>query len=633
MIPYHKSFIGVQLLFRFHGSPLYRSFAAGLISMLVFVLIRTQTNYSERAKSLQDPYIIEVLVGGSAALIVFRANYGYERYWNACGDVHQMMSGWLDAVAQTGVYHMLQSHHSEMMPPSYFDNHDLNRYGLSRDREIDRETFNNITFPIPSFDQVHPQDVRKRMPKRPSILPNGCSSEYQNEILRNHRESRSSVNDPKYLMSEGRLDGGWGAMFDDGKSTYFNMGKSDQTWNTFVEDKGFASDAGGRTPNLFLQELVHLASLCNAVAFCTLRDDVEGVKMPLRKYLPGEPWPAIDPYKSTDKRGTTERIRDALSYIVHAEHTPEKRTAHNASRPLPVLGGVSDTEYAFLERAKGPSAKVNLAANWLIEFIQREQLEGSLGEVGPPIISRIHQFLSDGMISYNHARKTMFIPFPLPHAQISAMFVLNIILAVPLLMVEHVEAIYTGAILTFLTITCLAGLHAVAKELENPFRNVPNEIPLVTLQAIFNEGLVSLFAGFHPDHYWDPDEYRNEAVSPPVPALVDNQILSEILSAPISRNSLGLSDEKLADEANVESLEHLYDLVLKQQEELDRLCSKVKSLEHFYDSVHKQQKELERLDSVISEVYIDQITDVPTPSTKFDALEPFADESGDEINK
>ena len=48
-----------------------------------------------------------------------------------------------------------------------------------------------------------------------------------------------------------------------------------------------------------------------------------------------------------------------------------------------------------------------------------------------------------------------------------------------------------------------AGLHEVARELENPFRNAPNDVPLCTLLAFYNEALITTFAGFHPDAYWD----------------------------------------------------------------------------------------------------------------------------------
>ena len=141
--------------------------------------------------------------------------------------------------------------------------------------------------------------------------------------------------------------------------------------------------------------------------------------------------------------------------------------------------------------------------SWLSDFIIQEHLAGSMGKVGPPIVSRIIQFMSDGILYYNHARKIMFTPFPFPHAQLSAFFVLMMVIAIPFLMDQYANEVWLGATLSFLTVTCLAGLHEVARELENPFRNAPNDVPLVTLLAFYNEALVTMFAGFHPDAYWD----------------------------------------------------------------------------------------------------------------------------------
>jgi predicted membrane chloride channel (bestrophin family) len=50
------------------------------------------------------------------------------------------------------------------------------------------------------------------------------------------------------------------------------------------------------------------------------------------------------------------------------------------------------------------------------------------------------------------------------------------------------------------------GLWLVANELEDPFRNAPNDLPLNNFQAQFNEALVCVFAGFHPEAWWDVDE-------------------------------------------------------------------------------------------------------------------------------
>ena len=72
-----------------------------------------------------------------------------------------------------------------------------------------------------------------------------------------------------------------------------------------------------------------------------------------------------------------------------------KRTTDGESLPLDIIGGVSQEEIDMLQKARGGSAMVNLCWFWLIEFITREHLAGSTGSVSPPIISRIHQCLSE----------------------------------------------------------------------------------------------------------------------------------------------------------------------------------------------------------------------------------------------
>ena len=133
-------------------------------------------------------------------------------------------------------------------------------------------------------------------------------------------------------------------------------------------------------------------------------------------------------------------------------------------------------------------------------------MAGSLGAVGAPIISRIVQFLSDGMKHYNEARKITWIPFPFVHAQLSAFFIFVVAVCIPFLMNQYANQSWLGGTLTFLVVTCLAGLHEVTRELENPFRNAPNDIPLCTMMAMYNESLITMFAGFHPDSYWDESD-------------------------------------------------------------------------------------------------------------------------------
>ena len=74
---------------------------------------------------------------------------------------------------------------------------------------------------------------------------------------------------------------------------------------------------------------------------------------------------------------------------------------------------------------------------------------------------------------------------------------------------QYVKIRPIGYILTFCSVMCLTSIDEVAKELENPFRNIPNELPVVTYQAEYNEALITMYSGFHPDAYWDHPCKRN----------------------------------------------------------------------------------------------------------------------------
>ena len=67
--------------------------------------------------------------------------------------------------------------------------------------------------------------------------------------------------------------------------------------------------------------------------------------------------------------------------------------------------------------------------------------------------------------------------------------------------------LWLGTALTFMTVTCVTGLNEVSPELQNLFRNLSNDIPLSTLQAMFNESRITLYSGYHLDHFWNADEH------------------------------------------------------------------------------------------------------------------------------
>jgi hypothetical protein len=164
-------------------------------------------------------------------------------------------------------------------------------------------------------------------------------------------------------------------------------------------------------PSLFLQEGAHLISLLSAVALSTLRNDIDIADSPISPYIPGVPWPDVDP--DNLPRETKEKYGDGnffwrwVYFCLGLSRSAKRRTLYNAVRPFGVLGGVSDNEIYALHRARGPSGKVALVSMWLQEFIVREYLAGSVGKVTSPLPSRLNQFISDGVASFNQGTLTM----------------------------------------------------------------------------------------------------------------------------------------------------------------------------------------------------------------------------------
>jgi hypothetical protein len=381
-----------------------------------------------------------------------------------------MQSKWMDGTVHISNYHMQSSQYDKIRPPSFLDHHYLNEHRLTRDRERIRKERQSLgtsgkisaqraekrsieyvngggiskiigmtpledesvsqsqsmstsmefgVIPVlsnmrKSVSENMRKSVSETLPKR-ELVSRISSRRFESAFHEGSEMSEDSDEEivfhdinrpPQFLTGRPRMDGNWGKLFEDGKSTYLKPGNFSE-----IDHNGFASAQGGRTPILFLQELAHLSSLLNAVALSTLRNDVEGVSSPLSLYIPGSAWPAVDP--KWDKNLYDSRLEGifyAFLYFLGQGRSPSERAKYNLARPLPVLGGISDAEIQMLQMARGPLAKTQLCFGWLSEFTIRELENG--GTHGA-LLSRCMQFLSDGMGAYNDCRKIMFNPFPL----------------------------------------------------------------------------------------------------------------------------------------------------------------------------------------------------------------------------
>jgi len=606
MITYEKSIFSFNILLHVNGSSVYKGALQGIISSIILALASwlSQTNQTPNDRTdfespIEHPYAIGVLVTAISFLIAFRANNAYQRYWDACKDVHSFTSKFLDASMACASFHLQSKQFDPIKPSSFFANQELDTMGLSRDRQrstpsltVNKDEYvHNSLKQSQTIRSINRVDILRSKDSRgkKQDLPQspGKKSTENTKSTDNHQSRMRPLEEYDDSSQDGeesvRVDSSHSRKkrFQEQESNQFSEERligtlevesrseaADIIYNNFpgmatnLESRGILNNStrksGRGAPSLFLQELCHLSSLTVAVAFSTLRNDAEGSSSPLAAYIPGMPWPEVDPRKlSVEEKMEAfgnRFLAAAWLYWLGMNRRPAARTRYNAARPMLVLGGVSDAEIDALQKARGSLAKTTLAWYWLCEFITREHLEGSTGNVGPPIISRIHQFMSDAMIPYNSARKTMFIPFPFVSAQLSSFYILIIVWAIPALMICYISEPWMRYLLTFFTVTCLSGLHEAARELENPFRNAPNDIPLCTMMAQYNEALITMYSGYHPDLYFKKSNYLNKKH-----ALSEHHLSS-------SSSGVTLNNDTLS-----KKLEQLEALVAKQSNEIKQL--------------------------------------------------------------
>lgn len=398
-----------------------------------------------------------------------------------------MHSKWLDVGTEVASFH-LQSNKFKNKPPAFGHHPELKSIERERERhnEPNREELEQKIEELQHVDDI--VSLRTKLKRWSNSAKKSVKKKRQKE------EAESSASPPPSLPVERKVTfSNHVPVIPIDDEDLSQRETFQRVTSKRVEGEGHAT--------LFLQEAAHLLSLLSAVAMSTLRNDLEGAESPISTFVPGAPWPCEDPDALTadvrrDWTQTKHRVWTVLRYLFGRTRTGASRTLYNAARPFRVIGGVSDAEIQMLQAARGPLAKVALCSMWLEEFICREYMAGSTGGVSPPIISRLFQFISDGMLGYNQARKISYIPFPFAHNQVcvvvplpyvlgpdlnsplrvqmTSLFILVVVAFIPVLMLTFVTSEWLGVILTIVTVMCFTGLHEVSRELENPFQNVPN---------------------------------------------------------------------------------------------------------------------------------------------------------------
>jgi hypothetical protein len=139
--------------------------------------------------------------------------------------------------------------------------------------------------------------------------------------------------------------------------------------------------------------------------------------------------------------------------------------------------------------------KVEIMLHLVQSLITKAHDDGVL-KIPPPILSRVYQTISRGFVNLLNAKKITDTRFPFPYAQtIVGLLFVNTILT-PFMISQTIRSKVLAAIFTFIPVFGMYAINFVAGELENPFGQDSNDLPLAHFQEEMNSCLLMLL---HPN--------------------------------------------------------------------------------------------------------------------------------------
>eukprot|EP00927_Polykrikos_kofoidii_P079577 TRINITY_DN7635_c0_g2_i2.p1 TRINITY_DN7635_c0_g2~~TRINITY_DN7635_c0_g2_i2.p1 ORF type:complete len:758 (+),score=115.81 TRINITY_DN7635_c0_g2_i2:167-2440(+) len=177
-------------------------------------------------------------------------------------------------------------------------------------------------------------------------------------------------------------------------------------------------------------------------------------------------------------------------------------------------------DYLGLECALHDINRVEVLLHWVQVLITDSIADGVL-VVPPPILTRSYQTLSRGMVNLHNVRKLADVPFPFPLSQIIIVLLLVQTCVTPLLVAALLQSMPGVFIITFLPMFGMWSITLISGELEQPFGQDPNDLPLAELQFEMNNSLLMLLdersqvtPGLKEDAIMDVHTLRNHLGEP-----------------------------------------------------------------------------------------------------------------------
>jgi len=186
-----------------------------------------------------------------------------------------------------------------------------------------------------------------------------------------------------------------------------------------------------------------------------------------------------------------------LMSLMHGSALEEISQSDNDPKGYPVLdlGGLDLPALKWLKDCKFDKDLKFNRVEVIIHMIQNlivENQANNVLKIPPPILSRVFQTISRGQVNLANCKKITYTLFPFPYAQLIAFCLIIFSIGTPNVMASIVPHYHWAFLFTVAPVFALVALNRVAAELEMPFGQDPNDLPLRDFQDHMNNSMLML---------------------------------------------------------------------------------------------------------------------------------------------
>jgi len=162
-----------------------------------------------------------------------------------------------------------------------------------------------------------------------------------------------------------------------------------------------------------------------------------------------------------DKRPQVERFQHLLARLMSMLFSAALEQISQAKNTDFEIIEVSGVDMGALDFLRQSTDRVEIILQWIQKLVV-ESMSQEIVPIAPPVISRVFQELSRGIVNFNNVRKITEFLFPFPYAQmISAMLAIHWLLS-PFITSIIVDKWYWAGIVSFLSNFTLWSVNYIA---------------------------------------------------------------------------------------------------------------------------------------------------------------------------